>query len=80
MQEDQSYQDRTADAESTIRDIVNVGRASKDQAFRSNQKTVASGVFHNWIEITDEQGDAPESYNADRTRLIALIDAVMLDA
>ncbi|WP_334001467.1 hypothetical protein [Burkholderia gladioli] len=80
MQEEQSYQDRTAEAESTIRDLVNVARSSTDLAFRSVQKATASGVLHDWIETTDNHGDGPQSYNADRVRLVALINTAMLDA
>lgn len=80
MQQAQSYQSRTADAESQIRDIVNVGRASPDQTIRRVQKSVASGVLHEWIETTDERGDAPASYGVDRARLVALVNTAMLDA
>lgn len=80
MQQAKSYQSRTAEAENEIRDLVRIGRASPDQAFRSIQKSVASGVLHEWIETTDELRDAPKSYNADRIRLIALINAAMSDA
>lgn len=80
MQQSQSYQSRTADAESQIRDIVSVGRASPDQVSRRVQKSVASGVLHEWIETTDKLCDAPASYGADRARLVALINTAMLDA
>jgi len=37
-------------------------------------------VLHEWIETTDKLCDAPASYGADRARLVALINTVMLDA
>ncbi|GGD98204.1 hypothetical protein [Caballeronia grimmiae] len=80
MQRAQAYQSRTADAENEIRDIVSVSRASPDEAIRRIQKGFASGVLHEWVETTDELGDAPASYSTDRGRLVALVNAAMLDA
>ncbi len=79
MQPGQSYQERTRETESTIRDLVLVGRASPDLTFRSMQKVAAFGVLREWIETTEELGDAPQSHSSDRGRLMALVNTTMLD-